>query len=71
MSNNNNTLKMLVFIALATVMAGAVAATVIPVQQADAQGRAPECPPQSPRGGGNPAIQQGCGPANPGPPPID
>jgi hypothetical protein len=63
-NNNNNTLKMLVFIALATVMAGAVAATVIPAQQADAQsqGKAPECPTQSPSGGGNPSIQHGCGP---------
>jgi hypothetical protein len=53
---------MLVLIALATVMAGAVAATVIPAQQAQSQGKAPECPPQSPSGGGNPSIQHGCGP---------
>ena len=55
---------MLVFIALATVMAGAViAAAVIPVQQADALRRIPFCPPESPRGGGIPPAQQGCGPA--------
>jgi hypothetical protein len=62
MSNKNDTVKMLVFIALATFLVGAVAATIIPAQQANAQGRAPECPTQSPRGGGNPSIQQGCGP---------
>ena len=49
---------------MATVMAGAViAAAVIPVQQADALRRIPFCPPESPRGGGIPPAQQGCGPA--------
>ena len=61
--SNNITLKMLVFVALATIVAGAVAATIIPTQQADAQGIIPDCPTQSPRGSGSPSIQHGCGPA--------
>jgi hypothetical protein len=58
---NTNTI-LLMFSVLAAF--GLVAATlVVPiVPQAHAQGKAPECPPQSPRGGGNPSIQHGCGP---------
>jgi uncharacterized membrane protein len=53
MSNNNSTLKMLVFIALAAFLVGAVAATVVAsASQADAQAQTTAvCPKRSPSPG--------------------
>jgi len=66
MSNNNDVLKTLVFLALTAFLVGAVAATVVAfASQADAQQSSPNCPAKSPAGSGKPVLQipPGCGPS--------
>jgi hypothetical protein len=58
--NANTALIMFAVVAAFGLVTAMLVVPIVP--QAHAQGRAPECPPQSPRSGGNPSIQQGCGP---------
>jgi hypothetical protein len=58
--NTNTALIMFAVIAAFGLVTAMLVVPIVP--QAHAQGRAPECPPQSPSGGGNPSIAHGCGP---------
>jgi hypothetical protein len=58
--NANTALIMFAVVAAFGLVTAMLVVPIVP--QAHAQGRAPECPSQSPRGGGNPSIQHGCGP---------